>query len=369
LNFVRGVNTPNMVIVPVGAGGAVSLFNGSKGATNLVVDVLGWFPAGSSFTGLTPARVLDTRRGAPTIDGRFSGPVLVEGGIPVNLVVGGRGGVPANAGSVALNVTVTDPTDAGYLSVYPLGVAPPNASNLNFARGQTAANLVIVPLGADGQIRLALGGMPEPFVADRTVGAHILVDVLGWFAGDPIASTHNPLYRSNGLGPAAFGTPYAATLSALGPILGPFGTPHDELMPEIRGPGLEGAGQYWNAATGRYFPYPAYREVCAGATCIWFGGATPNDLALVGWDSTDDRFVDVDGVTVGARLADHPPASDGPDVYICGVSVRSDGAASGVGIVSDFASWEFASDFSGTDGYVVQSLVVGPKLGDLNRGC
>ncbi|MCE9621040.1 MAG: hypothetical protein K8R99_01710, partial [Actinomycetia bacterium] len=37
------VNVPNMVIVAVGAGGQISLFNES-GNTHLLVDVLGWFP-------------------------------------------------------------------------------------------------------------------------------------------------------------------------------------------------------------------------------------------------------------------------------------------------------------------------------------
>jgi hypothetical protein len=48
-----------MAIVPVGTGGH-SLFN-FTGATDVVVDVLGWFPAGAGFAGLTPARLLDTR--------------------------------------------------------------------------------------------------------------------------------------------------------------------------------------------------------------------------------------------------------------------------------------------------------------------
>jgi hypothetical protein len=368
LNFVAGLNRPNMVIAPLGADGSISLYNGSNGTANLLVDVMGWFPTGSSFTGVSPARLLDTRRGAPTVDGRFSGPVMIEGDLPVNVAVGGRGGVPDLAGSVALNVTVTRPTDAGYLSVYPVGVERPNASSLNFAAGQTVANMVIVPLGAGGQIKLALGGMPAPDAVGRGVGADVLVDVLGWFAGEPIASAGNPLFRSGGLGPVAFGTSYDSTIAGLQPILGPFGVPRDEMMPEVREPGLEGAGQHWNPATGYYFPTPYFRIVCAGATCVWFGGTSASDLAFAGWDSADERFVDVDGVAVGSRLADHPPTGAEPDVYICGVSVRADVVASGIGVVSDIASWDNTS-YTGTDGYVVQSLVAGPKLGDLNRGC
>jgi hypothetical protein len=53
--------------------------------------------------------------------------------------------VPDQATAVVLNVTVTQPQQAGYLTVYPVGEGKPNASNLNFSRGETVANLVVVP--------------------------------------------------------------------------------------------------------------------------------------------------------------------------------------------------------------------------------
>jgi hypothetical protein len=43
LNLRAGITTPNMVIVALGAGGQISLFN-ERGNTDLIVDVLGWFP-------------------------------------------------------------------------------------------------------------------------------------------------------------------------------------------------------------------------------------------------------------------------------------------------------------------------------------
>ncbi len=62
LNYVAGQTFPNMVIVPVGADGGISLFN-AAGRVHLAVDVLGYFPGTSSFVGLTPRRLMDTRRG------------------------------------------------------------------------------------------------------------------------------------------------------------------------------------------------------------------------------------------------------------------------------------------------------------------
>ena len=175
LNYVAAQTVPNMVIVPLGPGGQISIF-ASAGTTDVIVDVLGWFPIGSSFVGLTPARLMDSRPGAATADGAFAGGGKIVGGVAAGLSVVARGGVPsAGAGSVALNVTVTNPTVAGFLTVWPAGQPQPTASNLNFVPGQTVPNMVIVPLGAAGDLSIfASGGT-----------ADVIVDVLGWFPTGP----------------------------------------------------------------------------------------------------------------------------------------------------------------------------------------
>lgn len=177
LNFGPGQTIANMVIVPVGSNGQISLFN-SGGQVHLLVDVLGWFGDDAGYSGFSSARLMDTRTGGSTVDGQFagigpSGPASV-----LNLTVLGRGGVPGlGVGAVAINVTATQPCAASYVTVYPGGTARPNASNLNFSNGQTVANLVIVPVGSDGKISLY----------NNAGQADLLVDVLGWFAGTPLA--------------------------------------------------------------------------------------------------------------------------------------------------------------------------------------
>ena len=110
----------------------------------------GPLPAGS-FGVLGPVRLLDTRTALGA-----AGPVAAGGSVA--LPVTGHGGVPASGVSaVVLTVTVTQPGRAGYLTAYPDGGARPTVSNLNFTAGQTVANLVIVPVGADGKIRLYNG--------------------------------------------------------------------------------------------------------------------------------------------------------------------------------------------------------------------
>ena len=88
------------------------------------------------------------------------------------LQVAGQAGVPADAVAVAVNVTVTEPTAASYVTVWPAGAAMPTASNLNVVAGQTVANMVTVGLGTGGQIDLFnLAG-----------DAQVLVDVTGWYS-------------------------------------------------------------------------------------------------------------------------------------------------------------------------------------------
>ena len=55
----------------------------------------------------------DTRPGSPTADGLFAGVGLRPAGSVLALTAGGRAGVPAGAGSVVLNVTVTGPVGSG----------------------------------------------------------------------------------------------------------------------------------------------------------------------------------------------------------------------------------------------------------------
>jgi outer membrane protein assembly factor BamB len=169
LDFMPGQTVPNLVVVKVGAGGEVDLYN-NVGAAHVIADVAGWFGvvggAGSGFTAVAPQRILDTRSGN-------GAPVAKLGAnATLALQVTGRAGVPpAGVSAVVLNVTVTEPTAESFLTVWPAGEARPLASNLNDVANKTVANLVVVKVGAGGQINLY-----------NLVGAtHVIADVAGWF--------------------------------------------------------------------------------------------------------------------------------------------------------------------------------------------
>jgi len=164
VNFVAGQTVPNLVVVPVGSDGTIQIYNSADAPVDMLADVAGYYLGGTptaagTLGALPPSRILDTRT-----DGRG----MVPGSSGRAVTVAGQGGVPAGGASAAiLNVTVTDTTDGGFITVFPTGVNRPTASNLNFIAGQTVPNLVMVPIGTDGKIMLYNASTaPVDLVAD-----------------------------------------------------------------------------------------------------------------------------------------------------------------------------------------------------------
>ena len=173
LNYGVGQNVPNLAIVKLGPSGQVCLF--TYGAAHLIVDVNGWFPAGSTYVPVAPVRYLETRSAVPygtTFDGQFSG-IGARGALQVTgLQIGGRGVVPANATAVTLNLTVDQTVAPGFVAAYPCSGTRPEVSSLNYLPHQTTANAAVVKLAADGTVCLFTYG-----------GTHLVVDVEGYFIG------------------------------------------------------------------------------------------------------------------------------------------------------------------------------------------
>ena len=159
-NFAAGQTLATAAVVKLGAGGRIALVN-SHGSSHLVVDVTGWHASaratGSTYTPVTPARVLDTRAGQPLWPG---GAVTV----PINQA-------PPGVTAVALNVTGTQPTADTFLTVFPAAEAQPPTSSLNLVPGQTRANLVAVKVSNNAVKIYNLSGT-----------THVVVDLLGYWS-------------------------------------------------------------------------------------------------------------------------------------------------------------------------------------------
>jgi streptogramin lyase len=136
---------------------------------------------GGNYTPLVPARILDTRNGT----GGYLGSLGPNSTITVQVL--GAGGVPGSGvGAVALNVTADGGTDSSFLTIFPGPGTVPLVSNLNFVQQQTIANMVVVNVGTDGQVR----------VYNARGNVHVIIDVNGWFSNAPTggaAGTFNPV--------------------------------------------------------------------------------------------------------------------------------------------------------------------------------
>ncbi len=135
----------------------------------LMARVAGWSPTADplSFHALDPCRIVDTRNAT----GPYGGPALSAGAARA-FTIAGQCGVPADAAAVALNVTVTNPTSSGSLTVYPGTGAVPGTSTISFAAGKTRANNTTIGLS---------GGVLTAFDAQATGTTHFIVDVSGYF--------------------------------------------------------------------------------------------------------------------------------------------------------------------------------------------
>ena len=151
LDYAAGQTVANMVTVPVGYDGKVQFYV-SGGHADVIADLFGYYTidkAASTYVPDGPSRILDTRSGIGT--GGVKAPV--GAGKSIRLQVDGVAGIPAaNVSAVVLNVTETNSSTGGYLTAYPDGGSVPTTSNLDFPAGKTVANLVTVPVGADGKI-------------------------------------------------------------------------------------------------------------------------------------------------------------------------------------------------------------------------
>jgi hypothetical protein len=134
----------------------------SSVATDLLVDVAGWFDSGlRSASG--ELRLVDSRDGV--------GASRLAADVPVRVKVTGVAGVPEDAVGVALNVTAVRTSGWGFLQVWPCGSSKPSTSAVNFtSAGAVEPNAVLVPVDASGEVCVS-----------SSVATDLLVDVAGWF--------------------------------------------------------------------------------------------------------------------------------------------------------------------------------------------
>ena len=202
LNFPTGDNRANAVIVPLGDDGThgviwITYEAISHSATaDVVFDVTGYFvnnSSGATYVPVTPNRLVDSRPGA----GQAGLTAQLAYNTPVSFEVTGRHpgdatiNIPDSAVAVTGNLTVTDQTSFGYLSLTPTqpsGV--PATSTLNFPTGDNRANAVVVPLGSGGTHRVIWITYEA---VSPTATADVVFDVTGYFVNDSSGAIYVPV--------------------------------------------------------------------------------------------------------------------------------------------------------------------------------
>lgn len=119
---------------------------------------------------------------------------------------------------MVLNLTVDAPAADGILTPYPSGSERPNFSTLNYTRGQTVANLAVVPVGPDGGV-----------VVYSSQRSDVVADLFGYFSTTELApdsGLYHPLTPSRvsdsrlsgGGGPLGANETRAITVAGVGGV-------------------------------------------------------------------------------------------------------------------------------------------------------
>jgi spore germination protein YaaH len=166
-------------------------------------------PSGTYYP-LAPVRVLDTRSGIG-LTGAFS-----AGKVRSFTIAGVVPHVPLNAIAVTGNLTVTQATTAGYVSLGPTLAGA--SSTVNFTAGDNRANGVTLGLAADG----SLSG--SYFTSSGKGTVHLIFDLTGYFVRDPNGATFVPIAPArivDSRGKKGVASPLAAGKVATFSVVGP----------------------------------------------------------------------------------------------------------------------------------------------------
>lgn len=176
LNHRNRTNAGNNTLATLSNDGSLCVY--SSAATDLVIDIGGFYGPGDELGPLTPARLLDTRPGGATVDGIAVGGGQRASGVEIAVPVTGRGGVPVEATEVVVNLSTVASSGVGFAVAYACGSDVAGVSAINYGPGAVSNNLAIVEIGDNGSIC---------FKTSRPTD--LTVDVTAWLGDDSTLDT------------------------------------------------------------------------------------------------------------------------------------------------------------------------------------
>jgi hypothetical protein len=140
----------------------------------------------STYHPIAPIRLLDTRNG----NGLSGGPARMQARVPTLFWVGGRGGVSTDATAVTVNVTVVNPTVAGWVYLGPSAIVNPATFTVAFKAKDVTAYGSTIALSPAGSIH---PGVIYGTLMTASGTTDLLLDVTGYFTPDNTGDTYHPL--------------------------------------------------------------------------------------------------------------------------------------------------------------------------------
>lgn len=207
MNYSPATARTEMVTATLSADGWVSVWTWAS--IDLIIDVAGYYTTGSNstFVPLTPKRIVDTRYNGTRYNNNPNwgiGPVTqyLAPNTTTAIKVTGTGGVPETGVSpvstVILNVVADAATTAtssqiGFLTVWASGDAQPGILTMSYYGAESASNLVMAKVGADGKIN----------IHNYYASTELIIDVVGYFTtgtgpGAPTNVCRSELAASDG---------------------------------------------------------------------------------------------------------------------------------------------------------------------------
>jgi RHS repeat-associated protein len=221
LQFDAPTTASNTGVVDVGTDGKIALQ--STVSMNVLVDVQGYFtvgngsPAPGGYVSAHATRIVDTRSGQGS-------PCTCQLGTSSTTTFQATGStteIPASATAVYANITVlTTTTTDNYVTPFPTDTTRPGLS-LNFRGADTAGTATATAMGATidlnsaGQFNLWVGAGGGP--------VDVLIDIQGYFDGEPSLSGFTPLTST--IYDSRSHTPLAAASTITVPLAGVGGVP------------------------------------------------------------------------------------------------------------------------------------------------
>ncbi|MFM2182224.1 MAG: hypothetical protein RJB61_518, partial [Actinomycetota bacterium] len=166
LNATAGINITNHLQVALNATGEVCIYVSS--AMHITLDMSGWFgsAATTSYVAVTPYRAVDSRSGIGLTGGLTAG-----ANRPVTLAPSDVLPAAATVRAVLANVTSTQASSSGFITVHPCLSPVPSVSMVRFIAGVNAATMVAGADDSSGRWCLYSNQF-----------THVIIDVSGYWA-------------------------------------------------------------------------------------------------------------------------------------------------------------------------------------------